>query len=105
MAKTIEQLESEINLLKNRLDQFSYLDRFIFQRDIEIFDQKDITFSKTTGTRIGTNTAEKFSFWNVTPVNQPDTVAEATGGGTIDSQSRTAIAALISRLKELGLIA
>jgi len=99
---TDSQLETRVRLLENRLDQFSYLDRFIFQRDIEIFDEKDFTFSRTTGTRIGTNVAEKMGFWNVTPVNQPDTVTDASGcNGTADDK----VNELIDRLQELGLIA
>ena len=44
-------------------------------------------------------------FWNVTPVNQPDTVSDPSGGGTQDSQARGAINEVIDRLQEAGIIA
>jgi len=47
----------------------------------------------------------KIAFYNTTPVNQPDTVADPSGGATQDAEARTAIDAIIDRLQELGLIA
>lgn len=66
---------------------------------------QNIVTGTSTGTKIGTSTAQLIGFYNATPVNQPATVADATGGATIDAEARTAINALIDRLQELGLIA
>lgn len=57
------------------------------------------------GLRIGSAITSLIGFYGVTPVDQPATVADPTGGGTIDAESRTAIQAIIDRLQELGLIA
>ena len=92
-------------IIRNELRDFIVTDKYIFQKLVQFLDGRNIQLGKTTGTKLGTATSQKLAFYGNTPVNQPDTVAEATGGNTIDSQSRTAIAALISRLKELGLIA
>ena len=57
------------------------------------------------GLKIGDATTALLGFYGVTPVDQPATVADPTGGGTIDTEARTAIIAIIDRLQELGLIA
>ena len=54
---------------------------------------------------IGNATADKVGFYGVSPVDQPATVADATGGSTTDAEARAAINAVIDRLQELGLIA
>lgn len=57
------------------------------------------------GFLLGTAPTDLLGFYGKTAVNQPDTVADPSGGGTIDAESRTAIGAIIDRLQELGLIA
>jgi hypothetical protein len=57
------------------------------------------------GLKIGDAATALLGFYGVTPVDQPATVTDPTGGGTIDAEARTAINAIIDRLQELGLIA
>lgn len=57
------------------------------------------------GIKIGSTTTSLLGFYGVTPVDQPATVADPTGGGTQDAEARTAINAIIDRLQELGLVA
>jgi len=57
------------------------------------------------GVKIGSATTSLLGFYGVTPVDQPATVTDPTGGGTQDAEARTAINAIIDRLQELGLIA
>jgi hypothetical protein len=57
------------------------------------------------GIKIGSATSSLLGFYGVTPVDQPDTVTDPTGGGTVDAEARTAINTIIDRLQELGLIA
>jgi len=57
------------------------------------------------GIKIGSATSSLLGFYGVTPVDQPGTVADPAGGGTVDTEARTAINAIIDRLQELGLIA
>jgi hypothetical protein len=66
---------------------------------------KNLITDTTTGTRIGTATNQLLGFYGATPVDRPATVADPTGGGTIDTEARTAINDIIDRLQELGLIA
>lgn len=65
----------------------------------------NIIISTSTGTKIGTSTTQLIGFYGAAPVDRPATIADPTGGATIDAESRTAIIALIDRLQELGLIA
>lgn len=55
----------------------------------------------TTGTKIGTGTTQKIGFWNKTPVVQPTAVADATDAASVITQ----LNALLSRMRDLGLIA
>jgi hypothetical protein len=57
------------------------------------------------GIKIGSATTSLLGFYGATPVDQPATVADPAGGGTIDTEARTAVNAIIDRLQELGLIA
>ena len=57
------------------------------------------------GIKIGSAITSLLGFYGVTPVDQPATVTDPTGGGTQDAEARTAINAIIDRLRELGLIA
>ncbi len=57
------------------------------------------------GIKIGSATSSLLGFYGVTPVDQPATVADPAGGGTVDTEARTAINAIIDRLQELGLVA
>jgi hypothetical protein len=57
------------------------------------------------GIKIGSATSSLLGFYGVTPVDQPATVTDPAGGGTVDTEARTAVNAIIDRLQELGLIA
>lgn len=57
------------------------------------------------GVRIGGAPTSLLGFYGATPVDRPDTIADPTGGGTIDAEARTAINTIIDRLQELGLLA
>lgn len=61
----------------------------------------NLVLSTTTGTKIGTGTNQLLGFYNATPVDQPAAVANATGAGDVVAQ----LNALLSRMRELGLIA
>ena len=72
---------------------------------ITLPDACNFVLNATTGTKIGTATSQKLGFYNATPIVQGASVADATGGITVDAEARTAINALISRIEALGLIA
>jgi hypothetical protein len=66
-----------------------------------IADALDIAVGTTTGTKIGTSTSQKIGFYNATPVVQPTAVADATDAASVITQ----LNALLSRMRNLGLIA
>lgn len=70
-------------------------------------DLKDgnCVLSATTGTKWGTATTQKQSWFNAVPVVQALAVADAAGGATIDAEARTALNALLARMRTYGLIA
>lgn len=72
---------------------------------ITFADEAVLTFGTTLGTRIGTATNEKLAFWNATPIVQPTALADVTGGATVDAEVRTALNALLAKLRATGLIA
>jgi hypothetical protein len=70
-----------------------------------ITTQKGSAGGTLRGLNIGDASTALLGFYGATPVDRPDTVADPSGGGTIDTEARTAINAIIDRLQELGLIA
>ncbi|WP_336057367.1 hypothetical protein [Nitratireductor sp. CH_MIT9313-5] len=66
---------------------------------------KQLSDGGTDGTVLGQDANDKIGFYGVTPVDQPATISDPSGGATTDAEARTAINAIIDRLQELGLIA
>lgn len=99
------QLKNRIQLLENLLFALVKSDKYYFGKSITLADGLNMALSSGTGTRIGTATGQKLGFYNVTPVDQPATISDPSGGATIDAEARTAINSIIDRLQELGLIA
>lgn len=84
------------NIDKDLQDKPLYInDRIIF---------KDGTLNTEDGLVIGGSSSQLLGFYGATAVDQPATVNDPSGGVTVDSQSRVAIAEIIDRLQELGLI-
>jgi hypothetical protein len=76
-------------------------------------DGTNITFDDGTGTKIGTNAAEKFAFWNATPVVQPTTgitgaAVQHNGGtslGVNDTFGGYTLAKVVAALQQVGILA
>lgn len=99
----VEQLvKDEVARQVKELAGNFFIDKYLVERDMSFNNGRDISFGRTTGTKIGTGTDQKLSFYGVTPVDQPITVADASGcAGNADDK----VNELIDRLQELGLIA
>lgn len=63
---------------------------------------KQLSDKNPDGTVLGQSTSDLISFYGVTAVDQPATVATAANTGT---SAATAVNLVIARLQELGLIA
>lgn len=97
-------------IIREELANLIRLDRYTFQKTIQIMDDRNIQLGLTTGTKIGTATTQKLAFYGETPVDQPATVSDAaTQGGTYNQANVQSIAdavnTIIDRLQETGLIA
>lgn len=77
-------------------------------------DGTNITFDDGAGTKIGTNAAEKFAFWNKTPIAQPTTsipgiTADHVVGGTNIKTSDTfdnyTVGQVVAALRAVGILA
>jgi hypothetical protein len=75
--------------------------RISSNRAITVSDGGNVVLGTTTGTKIGTATTQKLGFYNATPVVQPTAVADATDAASVITQ----LNALLSRMRDLGLIA
>ena len=94
------------DIIQEELANFVAVDRYIFQKDLQLFNGRNIQTGRGTGTKIATATDQKLGFWGTTPVDQPATVANPAGQvNDLDSEARTVIEAIIARLKEPGVIA
>ena len=59
------------------------VDRYMFQKNIQIFDARNIQLGKTTGTKIGTEggaSGQKIGFFDADPVTQRTGVAVSAAG-------------------------
>ena len=68
---------------------------------VSLTDSSNIQIGTGTGTKIGTSTTQKISFYNATPVVQPSAVADATDAASAITQLNL----LLTRMRTLGLIA
>jgi len=105
MDKETEQQIRKI--IGEELQTLFKIDRFVFEKHIQILDARNIQVGRGTGCKIATATDQKLGFFGTTPVDQPATVSDPSGAGDagVDTPARTAINAIIDRLQELGLIA
>lgn len=91
-------------IIREEFSNILGIDRYIFDKNIQILNGHNIQLGRGIGTKIGTASDQLLAFYGVAPVDQPNTIADPAGGATIDGPARTAINALIDRLQELGLI-
>ena len=99
----IKNLIKEI--IKEELSEIKAIDKFLFKKNIQIFDNRHIQTGRTNGTKIGTATDQKISFYGTTPVSQQSAISDPSGGVTIDSNCRSTVNDIIDVLENLGLIA
>lgn len=112
--------EEEVRkIIQEELANILGIDRFTFQKHIQIFNARNIQLGKDTGTKIGTETTQKLGFFNATPVIQQSATGTSqgftagVGTGVNDDSTFTGdtgsaayrISDIVKHLKNLGLIA
>lgn len=101
----IEQLKKRIKDLEDKMNFFVMPDRYLFKRDIELFNGQNIRVGKSIGSSFGKSSTDKASVYGVTPVIQASAISSPSGGTTIDSQARTAIDSIRNAIKNFGITA
>lgn len=94
----IQLLNQRITLLENLLFAVMKSDKYYFGKQIVLTNGANMSFSPTTGTKIGTSVLQKIGFYNATPVIQHASIAAPSGGGVQDVQARSTIATIIETL-------
>lgn len=100
-----EKLNQRVELLERVIQDLVFSDRYVFQRNIQMMDGRNIQLAKGTGTQIGTDTDQKLAFFGGVPVVRQNNISDPAGGATVDGAARTAINALIDTLQAYNLIA
>ena len=90
--------------IREQLEEFISLERYTFQKHIQIFDGRHIQTGRTSGTKFPQVSDQLWGAWGKTPIDQPEAISSPSGGSTIDAEARIAIDAIRSRLQEIGLI-
>ena len=91
-------------LVQNEIRRF--IDRSVFDKNIQILDARNIQLGKGTGTKIGTETTQKLSVFNATPVIQALKITDpTTGPGELgyDQTCRNTVYAIIDALENFGI--
>jgi len=86
--------------VSNIKDQSS---KSVVQKSLQILDGKNIQVGKTNGTMIGTEATQKIGLYGTTPVAKQGSITAPSGGGTVDSQARSAINSIITAVKNIGI--
>jgi hypothetical protein len=94
----LQRMEELINLLISA-------DRYTFQKNIQIFDARNIQFGRTNGTKLGTAADQKLSFFGVVPVIQRSAIGAPAGGTVQDTNARDVINLIRQALKDIGITA
>ena len=67
---TNDELKTEIDILKQRLNAYELSDRFMMNKTFQLMDGRNIQLGKGTGTKIGTEATQKIGFFGASPVAQ-----------------------------------
>ena len=98
------------DIIREELARFSFSDRFVSPKTIQILDGRNIIVGKGKGTEIGTEAAQKISFHGVTSVIQASAISAPSSPGGVYSQAEaqsmeTAVNAIRTALQNKGLTA
>ena len=105
LNEQVQAQQAQIDQLERLLSVLIASDRYTVQKDIQMFDGRNIQVAKGTGSSIGTETTQKLSVYGVTPVIQASNIANPTGGMVVDAEARTAIDSILTAIEAFGITA
>jgi len=110
MPFTDEQVLQIRGIIKQEFEEFLATDRYIFHKNVQFLDGRNIQVGRTTGTRIGTGTDQKLSVYGVTPVVQAGAISapSSPSGSYVQAEIQsleTAINAIRTAIKNFGITA
>jgi len=105
LQQDFQQLLQRVQRIEGLLQTLIASDRYVFGKTIQLQDGRNIQLATGTGTKIGTATGQKIAFHNATPSIQQSKINDPSGGGTVDSEARTAINSIIDVLENKGFTA
>ena len=110
MPEDIQQLKQEVETLKAIIANLVYSDRYIFQKNLQLQDGRNIQVATSTGTKIGTASSQKLSVYGVSPVVQAGAISApstpSAGYSQVEAQSAVdAINSIRTALTNFGITA
>ena len=99
MPLTEEQIREIRQVVADELQPIFGVDRLIFEKNIQIFDGRNIQLGRTIGTKVATATDQKIGFYGVTPIIQASAIGNAAG------TDAAIINAIRDVLKDIGITA
>ena len=92
------------NIIKEELASLILSDRYTFQKNLQIFDARNIQLGQENGTKIGTEDTQKLGFYGVTPIARRINIPYASGGAVQDTTARAQQNLIIDTLQAIGII-
>lgn len=84
--------EQEIRaIIRDELRELLASDRYIFNKNIQILEARNVQLGKTTGTKFGTATDQKIGFLGATPIIRQGIAAPYTDAATIAATAQALI--------------
>jgi len=101
------QEQERLRTLENIVFALVKSDRYVFERDLQFQDGRNIQVSSGTGTKLALSSTEKMGFWGKTPIVRPSAITSPSGAGSagVDQPARNSIDEIINTLQALGLTA
>lgn len=91
-------------IIREEIARYQQFQKPAFNKHLKLENGVDISTTGDRGSRIGTSSLEKLGFYGASPVVRQPSITSPSGGGTVDSESRTAIGSIITTLRTLGFI-
>lgn len=97
-------------IIRDELRQLLVSDRYIFYKNIQILNGRNIQVGKSTGTKIGIEATQKLAFYGEIPVVQASAIGapDTPSVGYVQSEAQSAVDAINSirtALSNIGITA